>query len=188
MNYKSHNVAGAARSGLRGPRPANRILQALLVLALMLGSVSFSVPAAFAQQAQQAPLYGLVIDLSGSTVNCTDRECLSVSAARMNLDLLRPARVVLVPFYGDQADIVGPFNLGNPAEFQAAHERLAAMCNLRNPNFQTPLAKALDAATDVFTRENAAPESRLLLFTDGEPTPGRPGGPGAQAQYDLIFI
>src|SRR4051812_37630799 len=127
-------------------RPA--IIMAALWLALMQATSAWAqgTPPTPAPTSQAAPLYALAIDLSGSTVNCTDKECLSVSAARMNLDLLRPARVVLIPFYGDQANLLGPYNLGNPAEYAAAQDKLAAMCAMRNPNFQTPLAKALDAA------------------------------------------
>jgi len=136
--------------------------------------------ASSAEHEELRPLHVIAIDVSGSTVT-TDPSCLSVSIARMTVDLLTPGRVALITFAGERATHVGTYDLGAESERQAAQQKLDELqraCSGRDG--ATPLADALSLAWDVMDKEGAPAGSSVYLLTDGKPEPD------TQKQYDAI--
>ncbi|HYP42200.1 MAG TPA: hypothetical protein VEX13_17720 [Chloroflexia bacterium] len=163
----------AKRTGRESQGKARAVATAFLTFIGIFYSVlplGWGVQRAHAQQA--APIFGMALDLSGSTLDCTDRERRGVSAALMYLDLLRPSSVVLIPFYSlgtndfTQATV---YDLNNDDQYKAARQKLI---DLRNDTgrYNTPLYSALTKAADKFRELNAPPGSRLMVLTDGAPT------------------
>lgn len=129
---------------------------------------------------ESRPQHVISSDFSGSTL-ATDPGCLSISLARMTVDLLMPGRIALITFAGDAATHPGTFDLASPAEREAAQQALndlQAACSSRVG--ATPLADALDLAREVLDKENAPAGSTVYLLTDGRLEPD------TEQQYEAI--
>ena len=129
----------------------------------------------------------VLLDRSGSLVDepgATDPNDYSTSVTRVLADQW-PGRMVVIPFKGDGIPLqqIGPYAMSDPTQ----RDNLKNQIPEPDPHGDTPLGPALDQALQLL--HVAAPGSKVVIITDGEPdTTGDPDGSlqAAHIRNDLL--
>jgi hypothetical protein len=128
-----------------------------------------------------------LLDRSGSLVDepgATDPNDYSTSVTKVLADQW-PGRMVVIPFKGDNIPLqqIGPYTMSDSSQ----RDNLKNQIPEPDPHANTPLGTALDQALQLL--RVAAPGSRVVIITDGEPnTTGDPDGShqAAHIRNDLL--
>lgn len=109
----------------------------------------------------------VLLDRSGSLIiqpGATDPNGYSTSITKALADLW-PGKMAVIPFSGDATPVLGPTNLAD----QGPREQLKNAVQNYPISGNTPLDPALQKALALMN--GAAPGSRVVIVTDGSPTP-----------------
>lgn len=109
----------------------------------------------------------VLLDRSGSLIiqpGATDPNGYSTSITKALADLW-PGKMAVIPFSGDATPVLGPANLAD----QGQRDQLKNAIQNYPIGGNTPLDPALQKALDLMN--GAAPGSRVVIVTDGSPTP-----------------
>lgn len=146
------------------------------------GSMSVSTLSACAIPASPTGHSQLVVllDRSGSLIQqpgASDPEGYSTSVTKALADLW-PGTMTVIPFGNHATPILGPADLSNPTQ----HADLKSAVEHYPIGGDTPLGPAMHVALKEL--QGAAPGSRIILITDGNPT-GQGNNDGAHQEQDI---
>lgn len=122
----------------------------------------------------------VLLDRSGSLIQqpgATDPEGYSTSVTKALADLW-PGIMTVIPFGNNATPLLGPADLSNPAQKAVLKGEVEQYPIGGN----TPLGPAMHAALKQL--QGAAPGSRVILITDGNPT-GQGNSDGAHQEQDI---
>lgn len=170
---------------------ANSFSQPLGVVKVLVGSdfglISNRCTVPSASKPGPNSLLVVLLDRSGSLIDepgATDPNHYSTSVTKVLADQW-PGKMVVIPFKGDSIPLkqIGPYVMSDPTQ----RDNLKNQIPEADPNGGTPLGPALDQALQLM--HVAAPGSRVVIITDGEPnTTSDPSGSleAAHIRHDLL--